>query len=365
MTEIPSWSYLRELDDEREDILAAITRVLESGRVILGEEVRRFEAAFADWCGVGHGVGVGNGTDAIALGLRALGIGPGDEVVTVANTAVPTVSAIVETGAVPRFVDIEPDTCLLDARLLDAAIGPRTRAIVAVHLYGQCADMAAIQRVAAAHELRVLEDCAQSHGASYAGRRCGGLADVAAFSFYPTKILGTYGDGGMVLTHDPALAEQVRQLRFYGMRERYFAERDGVNSRLDELHAAILSTKLRHLDAYLARRRALAGAYAERLVGTSLRPLAIRAYGEPAFYHYVVRHPDRDRIVTQLAARGIHCAVAYRWPVHAMPPYQRHAVGVELRETEAAAREVFSLPMYPTLREHELERVCTALRELC
>jgi len=362
--DIPAWTYLRELDEEREELLAAVVRVMDSGRLILGDEVRRFEAGFAAWCGVGYGVGVGNGTDALVLALRALGIGRGDEVVSVANTAVPTIAAIVEAGATPRFVDIEADTCLLDASRLERAIGPNTRAIVAVHLYGQCVDMDAVRSVAEAHGLRVIEDCAQAHGATYRGRRCGGLGDLATFSFYPTKVLGTFGDGGMVVGDDAELLERVRQLRFYGMRERYFAEIDGVNSRLDELHAAILSAKLARLDGYLARRAAIAAAYGAGLASSSARPLSIRTWGQPAWYHYVVRHRARDRIVELLAERGIHCQVAYRWPIHVMPPYRDYAAGTDLRETEAAAREVFSLPIYPGLSDDEVERVCTQLREV-
>ena len=243
------------------------------------------------------GAGLGNGTDAIFLTLRALDIGRGDEVITVANTAVPTVSAIVATGATPVFVDIEPATYLMDVTRLEAAVGPRTRAIVPVHLFGQCADMQGINALAARHGLTVVEDCAQAHGATQRGRRAGSLAHAAAFSFYPTKPLGAYGDGGMVVSDDAALIDHLRRLRFYGMRESQFAEEDGFNSRLDEVQAEILRCKLKRLDGYIARRRALAANYDRLLADTGLVLPSTPAENGHVFYRYVVRHPGRDRLL--------------------------------------------------------------------
>jgi aminotransferase EvaB len=232
------WGYLKEYQEEREDILDAVEHVFTSGRLILGESVRNFEEEFADYCGVRHGVGVDNGTNAITLGLRAIGIQPGDEVITVANTAVPTVSAIVSAGATPRFVDIDPATYLMDGDQLENVVTEKTRCILPVHLFGQCVDMDGVHRVAKAHGLKVLEDCAQAHGAEFKGRKAGSMSDAAAFSFYPTKILGAYGDGGMVLTNSDEVEQKLRRLRFYGMEDIYYAEEHGSNACRDPAHQA-------------------------------------------------------------------------------------------------------------------------------
>ncbi len=356
------WGYLEEYARERSEILRAVEDVLSSGSVILGEHVQRFESAFAGYCGRRHGIGVASGTDALFLGLKALGVGPGDEVITVANTAVPTVAAIVSSGATPRFVDIDPATYLMDTRQLEHARSDRTRCILPVHLYGQCADMDEIRAFASTHRLTVLEDCSQSHGAEFRGVKAGALSDVAAFSFYPTKVLGTYGDGGMALTDDDALDRRLRRLRFYGMEDGYYAREHGFNSRLDELHAAILLTKFSHLDAYLERRRALAGRYDTALAGSSLG-LPITAPGNRhAFYLYVCRHPARDQIIAALAKQDIHVNISYPWPIHTMEGYRHlgYAPG-DLPHTEAAAAEIFSLPLYPSLSDAQQDQVVEAL----
>lgn len=359
------WGYLDELAAEREEILAAINEVLDSGWLILGKQVEGFEQEFASYCGLGHGVGVNSGTDALFLGLKALGLGPGDEVVTVSNTAVPTVAAIVSTGAEARFVDIDPETYLMDTGLLEAAVGERTKCIVAVHLFGQCVDMDAVDALAKERGLSVLEDCAQAHGARQGERMAGAMSDVSAFSFYPTKILGGYGDGGLVATSDAELAAKVRRLRKYGMTKTYFADEHGYNTRLDELHAAILRKKLTHLDEYLARRRALAARYDAELAGTELVLPQTRPGNQHAYYLYVARHPARDRIIEALREHDIHLNVSYPWPIHTMPPYA--AMGSEpgdLPHTELAAQEIFSLPMYPSLADAEQERVIDCLKRV-
>lgn len=359
------WDYREVLEAERAETRAAIDAVLDSGRLILGEHVRRFEDAFAAFCGVAHGVGVNSGTDALFLGLKALGVGAGDEVVTVANTAVPTVSAIAATGATPRFVDIDPDTYLMDVERLADAVTDATRCLLPVHLYGQCVEMAAVREIARARDLRVLEDCAQSHGALYRGDRCGSLSDLAAFSFYPTKILGGYGDGGMVVTGSAGLAAAIRRLRFYGMEDRYYAEELGYNSRLDELHAAILERKLAHLESYVERRRAIAARYDEELAGTPLGLPRVARDGEHAYYLYVVRHPRRDELLEALAAEEILLNVSYPWPIHTMRGYAYlgYREG-DLPQTERVAKEIFSLPMYPGLGEDQQGRVIEALKRL-
>lgn len=359
------WDYRAEYEAERDDVLAAVERVFRSGRLILGEQVKTFEARFAAYCGVEHGVGVNSGTDALFLGLKALGVGQGDEVITVSNTAVPTVAAIAATGATARFVDIDPATYLMDVNQVESTITPRTKCILAVHLFGQCVRMERVREVATRRGIRVMEDCAQSHGATRHGVRAGAMSDVAAFSFYPTKILGGYGDGGMVVTDDPALAARLRRLRMYGMEHEYYSEEHGYNSRLDELHAAILLTKLDHLDEYIARRQALAGRYQLELSETTLG-LPVTDHGNShAYYIYVCRHPERDRIIDELAAREIFVNVSYQWPIHTMRGYANlgYAEG-DLPHTAAAMREIFSLPMYPSFSDADQARVCEALHEI-
>ena len=359
------WSYLEEYAAEKAEILEAIETVLESGRLILGDQVASFEREFAEYCGVAHGVGVANGTDAVFLALEAVGVGPGDEVITVANTAVPTVSAIVSTGARPRFVDIDPATYLMDPARIEEAVNERTRCILPVHLYGQCVDMESVRRVAREHGLAVVEDCAQSHGARFRGERAGSMSDAAAFSFYPTKLLGGFGDGGMVVTNDPATDEKLRRLRFYGMEGRYFAEEHGYNSRLDELQAAILRKKLARLEGYIASRRAIAARYDELLADTALTLPQTAPGNDHAYYVYVVRHEERDRVMADLEQRDVFVNVSYPWPIHVMPPYASFGDGAgSLPETEAAAERIFSLPMYPALTEAQQLAVVEALREV-
>ncbi|WP_285906384.1 DegT/DnrJ/EryC1/StrS family aminotransferase [Pseudodesulfovibrio pelocollis] len=359
------WGYLKEYALERKETLEAIEGVLESGQLILGPNVREFESEFAAWCGARHGVGVDNGTNAIFLALKAVGVEPGDEVITVANTAVPTVSAIVSAGAVPRFVDIRPDTCLMDTDLLEGAVTSKTKCIVPVHLYGQCVDMDAVRDVASKHAIRIVEDCAQAHGARYKERVAGSMGHASAFSFYPTKILGTYGDGGMVLTSDEQVEDKLRRLRFYGMESTYYANEHGYNSRLDELHAAILRKKLKHLDAYLARRRELAGRYDRLLADTGLG-LPVCAEGNyHAYYLYVVRHPARDAIMAELKENDVFVNISYPWPIHTMAGYAwLGGKEGDLPHTEKAAQEIFSLPMFPSLSNEDQDRVCSILKKI-
>jgi len=262
---------LLSYQEHKEEIDAAISRVLESGWYILGEEVRSFEKEFSKYIGVNHGIGVGNGTDAITLALKACGIGPGDEVITVSHTAVATVAAIELSGATPVLIDISPDTYTLDPDHLKEAITPKTKAVLPVHLYGHPADMDRIIPIAEEHDLYVIEDCAQSHGSIHHRKKTGSLGDIAAFSFYPTKNLGAIGDGGMVVTDDANLAEQVRLLRQYGWKERNKSSIPGLNSRLDEVQAAILRVKLQYLDSENLRRRSIANIYKQRLLSKDLR----------------------------------------------------------------------------------------------
>jgi aminotransferase EvaB len=363
--EIRVWNYLKEYAQNKDEILKAVDAVFESGQLILGEKVKEFEENYAAYCGVKYGIGVDNGTNAIVLALYALGIGKGDEVITVSNTAIPTVSAITTTGATPVFVDINPYTYLMDVSQLEAVITSRTKCILPVHLFGQCVDMAPLLKIAQKHNLFVLEDCAQSQGAEYMKKKAGALSDISTTSFYPTKILGGYGDGGMVITDQETLAQRLRRLRFYGAEKTYYAIEHGYNSRLDEVQAAILLTKLPHLDQYVTRRREIATLYNTLLQDTELILPREESYGKHAYYLYVVRHPKRELIMSKLRENDIFVNISYPWPIHTMTGYQYlgYQKG-DLPETELAANEIFSLPMYPTLTDAEIVTVSDVLHQI-
>jgi dTDP-4-amino-4,6-dideoxygalactose transaminase len=351
----------------REEIDRAIRTVLDRGVYILGEEVARFEEEWASWLGASFAIGVASGSDAVELALRGCGIGPGDAVVTVSNTAVATVAAIERTGAEPVFVDVDPATYTIDVTRVEEAFaagrGNRIRAILAVHLYGHPAPMREILQIAAARDLRVIEDCAQAHGASIGGKRVGTFGDAAAFSFYPTKNLGAVGDGGAVVTSDAAVAERVRAFRQYGWRERYVSETRGWNSRLDEIQAAILRVKLAFLEAENDRRRGIAAAYNDALAGKHglsgprERPDCVHVY-----HQYVIRTPNRDLFRHFLRDRGVDTAVLYPVPVHLQPAYIDSGPRSELANTERIAREIVSVPIYPQLTDDDAVRICEALR---
>jgi dTDP-4-amino-4,6-dideoxygalactose transaminase len=346
----------------RDELDKAVSNVLDDGHFVLGPRLAEFESRFAEYCDTTHVIGVASGTDAITIALQAVGVAPGDEVITAANTCVPTVAAIEAAGAIPVLVDIDPTTYTLDPAAADAAVTERTRAIVPVHLYGQCADMNGVLELASRHGLKVVEDAAQAHGAMYQGRSAGTLGDASAFSFYPTKNLGALGDGGAVVTGDEAVAEQARLLRSYGERERYDSVRRGWNSRLDPLHASVLTTKLRHLDAWNDRRREIAGVYRELLSDAEVR-LPTEADGRHHVYHlFVVRVADRDAFRSRLAAEGVATLVHYPRPVHMHPAYKWLASsGQALDESERASAEIVSLPLFPELEDGEIHAVAQAV----
>jgi dTDP-4-amino-4,6-dideoxygalactose transaminase len=341
----------------RDDVRGAIDTVLERGDFVLGAAVDAFEEEFAASCGVAHAVGVDSGLSALELALRALGVGPGDEVVTAANSFIASALPISNLGAVPVLVDVDEATANLDVERLEAAVGPRTTAILPVHLYGQPADMDGVLEVARRHDLRVVEDACQAHGARWRGRRAGSLGDAAAFSFYPAKNLGAYGDGGIVTTGDPDLAERIRLLRNYGSREKYRHELLGANHRLDTLQAAVLRVKLRHLDVWNEARRRIAARYDELLAGEVVTPVR-RPEAEHVYHLYVIRHPERDALRAHLEASGIATGIHYPLPIHLQPAYSGlgYARG-DFPVTERLAHEILSLPMYPELDDEAVERV--------
>lgn len=360
------WDYLVEYEKEHLDILDAVETVFRSGQLVLGASVRGFEEEFAAYHGIAHCVGVDNGTNAIKLGLQALGIGPGDEVITVSNTAAPTIVAIDAVGAKPVFVDVRAEDYLIDTAQVEAAITDRTRCLLPVHLYGQCVDMRPLRELADKHDLLILEDCAQAHGARHRGTLAGTMGDAAAFSFYPTKVLGAYGDAGATITANSEVAQNLRRLRYYGMESRYYVvETPGHNSRLDEVHAEILRRKLGRLDEYIAGRRAVAQRYADELADTDLILPQVAEDNEHVYYLYVVRHPRRDDILERLRGYDIELNISYPWPVHTMTGF----VHLGYREgslpvTEKLAEQIFSLPMYPSLSSELQDKTISALREI-
>ena len=350
-------------------INAAIKSVMMSGFYILGSEVRAFEEEFASYLGSGTAVGVGNGTDAIELALRACGVKEGDHVVTVSLTAVATVSAIRKCGGIPVLVDINPETYTMDPDSLSVCLasldrnGKRPKAIVPVHLYGCPAEMASITEMAARFEIPIVEDCAQAHGAEYRGRKVGAIGLLGAFSFYPTKNLGAFGDGGAVVTHHSGMAEEVRLLRQYGWRERYVSDKEGANSRLDEIQAAILRVKLRDLNNDNDARRHIAGIYSTHLQECGI-PIPVEPpHCKHVYHQYVIRVPRQDKFRTLLSESGIDTAIHYPLAVHQQAPYREFGRIVSLVNTERAIHEIVSLPMYPQLGSDRAVRVCEAVTQ--
>jgi dTDP-3-amino-3,4,6-trideoxy-alpha-D-glucose transaminase len=355
----PSMQYFAQ----KKEIDEAITKVLINGRYILGPEVEAFEDEFARYIGVSSGVGVGSGTEALHLALVSCGIGKGDEVITVSNTAVATVSAIVLAGCKPIFVDIDPKYYVMDTSKIEEVITHKTRAIVPVHLYGQPVDLDVLMDIAKRYNLRVIEDCAQAHGATYHGIPVGSFGDMACFSFYPTKNLGALGDGGMVVTSNTELSEKARLLREYGWKERNVSDIQGWNTRLDELQAAILRIKLRTLDNKNDKRKQLAQLYAEYLKGIDL-VLPQSMDGTEHVYHlYVVRSNKRDDLMHFMHEKDIGALIHYPIPIHRQPAYYNHTyVQNDIRETERAAGEILSLPMYPELTLTEVNIITDTIR---
>ncbi len=347
-------SYQNEIEE-------AVLKVLRGNRYILGPEVEALESEFAEYIGVPYAVGVANGTDALELSLRALDLKPGDEVITVSHTAVATIAAIEAAGAVPVLVDVESDFYTLDPDQLNDVLTNRTRAVIAVHLYGQAADLEAINAFCEQHNLILIEDVSQAHGATLKGKRLGCIGHIACFSCYPTKNLGAIGDAGLVTTKDEVFAHKIRMLREYGWEARYVSELSGRNSRLDEVQAAILRIKLRHLDADNSKRRELACQYSNMLQSELQTPL-VRKGAEHVFHLYVVQSMQRTKLIDDLRSQGIYPAIHYPMPVHLQPAYKgRIRTASSMQVTERLAKEVFSLPIYPELLAKDAEAVAAAI----
>lgn len=348
----------------RDEVRAAMDAVLERGDFILGSAVSEFETAFATYVGTHHAVGLDSGLSAIELGLRALGVGPGDEVITAANTFIASALPITYLGATPVLVDAAPDSWTIDPERIEAAITPRTKAILPVHLYGHPADMDAILAIAERHGLVVLEDACQAHGARYRGRRAGAMGHAAAFSFYPAKNLGAFGDGGMLVSDDPDVDAQVRLLRNYGSRVKYHHEVAGMNRRLDTLQAAVLLAKLARLDDWNDARRRHAARYRDRLANAGVDLPPVTDDVEHVYHLFIVESGDRDGLQEHLARRRIATGVHYPVPIHLQPAYRSLGLGPgAFPVTEQLAGRILSLPMYPELPDEAIDRVADAVHE--
>ena len=384
---IKVWDYKKEYQLLRDDILEAVDNVFQSGILIFGPNVEEFEKKFSSYHDSKFGIGVGNCTDAITISLKALGVTSDSEVITTSNTAVPTVTGIVNAGASVRFVDIN-EYSLIDVNKIEKAINKKTKAIIPVHLYGQMCEMDKIMELASKYNLKVIEDCAQSHGATYKGKKAGSIGDVGCFSFYPTKIFGAYGDGGFITTNNEQIHDKIKRIRFLGMEKKkmssghwngkYYAVEHGANSRLDEVHAAILLKKLKYIDEWIDRRRVIAAKYEKELKNTSLEIPKEHPDNKHAYYIYVVAHQDRDNIMSELVKKDIHLNISYPWPIHIMDAYNHFECGscncsrkeskidncTSLPKTDLAAKKIFSLPMYPTLTDEEQLTVIKELKNL-
>jgi dTDP-4-amino-4,6-dideoxygalactose transaminase len=357
---------LQALSAEVADEVSSVWKtVVEDSNFVLGHQVDTFEQEFAAYCDCRHAIGVASGLDALKLILRAMDIGPGDEVITVANSFIATALAISSVGATPVLVDMSEQDFLIDVQALENAITPQTKAIIPVHLYGQPADMDMIVEIARKHGLKVIEDAAQAHGALYKGRKCGSLGDAAAFSFYPGKNLGAFGDGGAVTTNDPVLADKLFSLRNYGSPRRYHHELLGENSRLDTVQAAVLSVKLWSLDKWNASRHRVAARYADRLSSCdAIRLPFVNEYAEPVHHLYVIRAENRDGLMAHLQEKGIGCIIHYPIPIHLQEAYASKGWKQgDFPVAEKAALEILSLPLFPTMTDDQVDYVVDMVKE--
>ena len=352
---------LEQYNSNKEEIETAISSVLTKGNYILGDEVKSFEQEFSDFIGVDYGIGVGNGTDALLVALKACGVGPEDEVITVSHTAVATATSIIMSGAKPVLVDIEPNFYSIDLSKLESAITEKTKAIILVHLYGCPAEIENIKKITKKHNIFLIEDCAQAHGAVYKDSKVGSFGDLSCFSFYPTKNLGAIGDGGMVLTKDDSLAERCFELREYGWKERYSSSTFGWNTRLDEIQAAILRVKLKYLDIDNKKRKRIAQMYKELLDDSIIELPKERKESSHVYHLFVIQSDNRDSLMEYLHQKDIFVNIHYPLPIHLQPFYKSILQTKELKITESIAKKILSLPMYPELLDEEVEEVSAAV----
>lgn len=358
------WSYLEEYNQYKKDILSIVNRVFKSGNLILGNELENFEKNFARYIGKKYAIGVNSGTDAIMIGLKSLGVKAGDEIITTSNTAVPTVSAITSVGAKPVFVDINEKDFLMDLKKLKKKITKKTKVIIPVNLYGQSINMDQLKKISRKYRIKILEDCAQSAGAKYKNKMSGSFGDVSAFSFYPTKNLGAYGDAGIILTDKKNIYLKSKMFRKYGMKKLYYSEFHGVNSRLDEIQAAILNFKLRKLNDYIKKRRKIAKVYNEKIKNKNFILPKENKDCFHSYYIYVLRSKKRNKLLNYLKNNKIFCNISYPFPIHLMRGYKHlnYKKG-DLPITERLSNEIMSIPMYPFLKKNEIKKVIKVLNE--
>ena len=361
---IPVFDLKRQYKYLKTELDNAFANVFESGNFVLGENVRLFEEEFANYLGAGFAVGVGSGTEALHLSLKACDIGPGDEVITVPNTAVPTISAISFAGARPVLVDVTPDTYTIDTKKIEKKITDKTKVIMPVHFYGHSAEMEQIIKLAEAHNLKIVEDACQAHGAQYNGKNVGTLGNMGCFSFYPTKNLGAYGDGGIVVTNDEELYNKLIMLRNYGEVKKFTSKIEGFNSRLDEIQAAALRVKLKHLDTWTSRRREIATQYQQLLFNSNVQLPSERQWAKHVYHLFVIRTNKRDALKDYLQERGVGTHIHYPIPIHFQEAYKK--LGYKMGDfpiSERNAGEILSLPIYPELTTEEVEEVAGLITE--
>ena len=368
---IKSWEYSREYNFLKKRILSSIDKTLRSGNLFFGEELNKFEKYFLKTNKSKYGVAVASGTDAIYLSLKALGIGQNHEVITVANTAIPTVSAIRNTGASVKFIDIRDDY-LINVNEIEKAISKKTKAIIPVHLYGQACEMNKIIKIAKKYKIKVIEDCAQAQGATYKNKKVGNFGITGCFSFYPTKILGAYGDGGFVTTNDRKVYQKLRRLRFYGMEQinpnkwwnkKYFAVDNGTNSRLSEIQASILNLKLKYINKYINRRKQIAKMYDNGIKNPNITKPYVNKYNSHVYHLYVVAHKKRDLILKIMKKNKVFLGIQYPYPLHKMLAY-KDTVKKNLKITEKLSNRIFSLPTYPSIENSKIKKIIKLLNQI-
>ena len=363
-SKINVWEYLDNYNKDKKKILNIVDKIFKSGNLILSREVENFENCFSKFTGNSYGIGVNSGTDALQIALMSIGIKSGDEVITVSNTAVPTISAVISCNAKPIFVDINENDFLINTNLIEEKISKKTKAIIPVNLYGQSANYNEIIKISKKFNLKIIEDCAQSSGAFYNGLPSGSLGDLSAFSFYPTKNLGGYGDGGMIVTKNKKLYEKCKKLRKYGMSKLYYSDIHGINSRLDEVQAAILNYKLTKLKSNIIKRRYIAKIYNHNIKNKDLILPTENVDNYHSYYVYVVRHPQRERIMKYLQNNKIFCNISYPFPIHSMKAYKHfNKKNNDLQITEKVSKEIFSLPMYPELSMEKINKVINTINK--
>ena len=370
---IKFWSYKRELNKYKKEINLTIQNTLNSGQIFFGKQIDKLEKNFAKKYKSKFAVAVGSGTDALLISLKSLGIKQGDEVITAANTAIPTISAIRSVGAVPKLVDVGDDY-LINISQIKKMITKKTKVIIPVHLYGQTCDMDEIKIISRKYKLKIIEDCAQSQGSKYKNKFCGTIGDIGCFSFYPTKILGAYGDGGLILTNNFNLYKKIKKIRFYGIEtvdkknkffNKYFAREEGINSRIDEIQASILNFKLKKVDKWISRRRQVANIYFKNLNSTSLTLPKLNKFSYHVYHLFTVYHPRRDKIINELKKKMIETRIIYQYPIHEMTAYKKLFFKKNhLKISEKKSKGIFCLPLYPEITNKEVLKVCKVLKSI-